>query len=762
MKRQLTPQEIIYKEDFTNVIAKDEKIILEYLDVCQTIEEALNIKKEGFNVYLVDSFSKEKLEKIMSHINSVLSKRESPKDICYVTVDDVRAPEALFLSNGIGEVLRERLEDIKDFYYDKVFLFYNSSINKEKEDIINDVQKKRSDYIGGLIKSAKEEGFDLKATSSGFAFIPLVDGEAMTEDEYDDLEEDYKGDISVKAGKLKEGAEGILEELKDIEINSIEKLKNILSIYIKEESKALKNEIIEEFGEEEEALEYLQRICSNVERELIDNYSMSFEDDEDKITEIISKYVINVLVNNKDYDHPRVIFEEDPSMNNLIGTIEYENHNGVYTTDVSLIKPGSLLAANEGCLILRLSSLLTNGGVYYYLVRALLNKKITYDFNRGYLELLSLNGLKPESIPIDTKVILIGDYESFDLLYNYDEDFRNIFRVRSEFNPYIEIDNFSKCALTRIVNEIISKNEILGVSPNGINEIGKYLSRKASDRQKIFWDVSEIERVLLLADRLALQKGKIEIDNRDICETIYKGPNIEKEYLNMYKSKKMLIDVKNRLVGSINGLSVIDLGYLSFGKPLRISCVCLKGAGRIIDSQRESNLSGSIHNKSISILRGFLNKFLSAYESIPVDFHLSFEQVYGKVEGDSASVAEIVAMISALSKIPINQNIAVTGSINQFGEIQPIGGVNDKIEGFFNVCKTVDSVKGKGVLIPESNMDELILNPEVEEAVANGDFSIYTMNDINDAIMTLLLDDKITFEDVAINIHRELARYNKR
>ncbi|MGL5244505.1 MAG: AAA family ATPase [Sarcina sp.] len=762
MIKELTPQEVIYDLDFTEAMAGEEKSCsVEYMDVCKTIGKALNIRNPGFNVYLIDSFSKEKLNKIVSHVETILKKKDKPKDICYVTLNDARTPKVLFLSNGIGEVLKNRLDAVKNFYYDKTFLFYNSSTNKEKEDIISDVQRKRSDYIGGLIKTAKEEGFDLKATSSGFAFIPLVDGEAITEDEFDELEDDSKGDISIKAGKLKEGAEGVLNKLKDMELNSIEKLKSILKDYLKEESKYIREDIEEEFKYEEKALKYLNDVCNNIEKDLIANYTMSFEDDEEGVEEAISKYIINIIINNKNHDHPRVVFEEDPTMSNLMGTIEYENHNGTYLTDVSLIKGGSILEANEGCLILRLNSLLNNDGSYYYLRRALLNNKISYDFNRGYLEILSLNGLNPQPIPIDVKVILIGDGESFDVLYNYDEDFKRIFKIKAEFSPYIDISESSKYSLVKNINKIAEENNLLEINKNIINEVGKFLARKASDKNKIYWDIIEVEKILLLANEAALNKDKKAITKDEIYEIIYEMPEIEADYLEMYKNEKILIDVKNKLVGSINGLSVIDLGYLSFGKPLRITCVCYRGSGRIIDAQRESNLSGNIHQKSISILRGFLNKFFNIYYNIPVDFHLSFEQIYGRLEGDSASVAEVIAMLSALSKIPVNQSIAVTGSINQFGQIQPIGGVTEKVEGFFNVCKTVDTYKGKGVLIPESNKDELILNAEVEEAIRKGEFKIYTMKEINDAIITLMGSDEISFEDIAIKISKELNKFKE-
>lgn len=758
MRRELTPQEVIYNEDFTSKIVGKENNGSEYSGVFKRIDEALSINKEGFNVYLIDEFSKQKLKDIMLHLEEKMKSRSKPKDICYVTLEDVKAPNVIFLENGMGEKLEESLECVKSFYFEEIYAFYNSSINKEKEEIINDIQKKRSDYIGDLIKSAKEEGFDLKATSSGFAFIPLLDGEAMTEEEFDDLEEDSKGDISVKAGKLKEGAEDVLEELKNIEIDSIEKLKVILREYLENESISLKDKIKNDFEKEERAYNYLIDVCESLENSLIENYTINFDDDEEKINEIICKYICNIIKNSKGIETPKVIFEEDPSLNNLLGTIEYENHNGVYSTDVKLIKSGSLLEANEGCLIVRLSSLMNNANSYYYLRRALLNGKINYDFNRGYLEVLSLNGLNPDPVPINVNVILIGDFESYDILYNHDEDFKKIFRIRAEFSNLIGVDK-NKRSLLELVNKVISDNKLFKISTSGVNAIGKQLARKAGTRKKILWDIDEIERLLLLGNEEAKNNNKSLIDKNSIERVINQCSEIEKDYLEMYEEKKILLDIEDKIIGSVNGLSVVDFGYMSFGKPMRITCTCYKGSGKILDAQRESNLSGSIHNKSLSILRGFLSSFFNAYETLPVDFQLSFEQLYGKIEGDSASVAEIVAMVSALSKIPVNQSIAVTGSVNQFGQVQPIGGVNEKIEGFFNVCKAIGTYVGKAVLIPESNKDEIILNSEIESAIKKGEFKIYLMNNINEAFSTLLVDDGMALEDIAIKINGEIKKF---
>lgn len=760
MGRELTPREIVYDESFAIERSElgDLDSVLEQEEILNIIEEALNINRAGFNIYLVDSFSNKKLENLIKHVKEVFNRREKPRDICYVTLEDPRKPTIITLENGFGIKMYETLEKIKTAYFDKIFDFYNSSINDEKERIIEDINKKRNDYIGDLIKTAKNDGFELKVTNVGISFVPIKDEESEDEGDIDTILED-ENSMFEKVGKLKLGAEEILDILRDMEDTSLDKLRGILSSYLNEEMEDIKEEIMEVFEENTEAKEYLLKVCEDIEYNLIDAYSMNYEDDEEKIKEIILKYIVNVLLDNSNVESPKVIFEEDPSVNNLIGSIEYENHNGSYSTDVSLIKAGSLIEANEGCLILRLSSLLINQGSYYYLRRALLNEKVNFSYDRGYLELLSLNGLKPEAVPINVKVILIGDYESYDYLYKNDDDFKRIFQVRAEVSNFTRIDRYTKEALNSLISNITSKDDILSISPEGINEIGKYLSRLSENRKRILWDIDEVERIIVLSNTIAKKAGKEAINDEDIRKVLYNKSAIEKEYEKMYKDNKILINVTDKIVGSINGLAVIDTGYLSFGKPIRITCIAYKGSGRIIDTQRESNLSGVIHGKSISILKGFLSNYLNSYGTIPIDFHISFEQMYGPLEGDSASVAEIIALISALSKIPINQNIAVTGSLNQFGEVQPIGGVNEKIEGFFKVANILDTYKGKGVIIPYSNKDELILSKEVEEAVRQGDFKIYTMKNIYDAMEVLMLNQNSSLEDIAAAIDREIKKY---
>ena len=290
-------------------------------------------------------------------------------------------------------------------------------------------------------------------------------------------------------------------------------------------------------------------------------------------------------------------------------------------------------------------------------------------------------------------------------------------------------------------------------------KIIKYLERIAGERKKISVDDYYINRILYLANNNAKIEERQEITKRDIIDIAYEGEKILDEIMESYRNKKILITTTGEKVGIVNALAVVGTGSYSFGKPMRVTCLALQGEGRIIDIQKECKLSGSIHEKSISILRGLLNTLISPYEKLPVDLQLSFEQTYGMVEGDSASVAEIVCILSALSKRPIRQNIAVTGSINQFGEIQPIGGVNEKIEGFYRVCREIDNIENKAVLIPSTNVNELILTGEVEEDIKNHKFHIYTMENLDDAIEVLILNKGESVKGFFKEIDDELSKY---
>ena len=761
MKKELTPSEIIFCASCTDTVKKNNiNRILETTSTLNEIKKSLSIEKDGYNIYYVDSFSKEKLENLVEHVKNIYEKLPPPKDICYVTAQEQLNPIPLFLPNGKGNLLKEMIEDIKEKYFECIIDFYSSSSDDEKEDIIEDISEKRNDYITKLMDSAKTKNFDVKATSGGFVFIPLKDeGDEMTQNEYDKLENLTQETIEKKASKLKKEAEVILETLKDIEVKSIERLKELYREYIKNNMQKDKDDLLLQFISQDDAYKYLVQMYDDFEETIVECYTINLEDDEENIKDIFSKYDVNVIVDNSKESHPNVIYEEDPTIGNLIGNIEYRNNNGGYSTDISLISAGSLLRANEGCLILRLSSLMSSGLSYYYLKKALIHGKANYNYTKSYLEVLSIAGLKPESIPISVKVILIGDYESFQILYDNDEDFKRIFPLRIEADIELQNNDTNRNSVLEIIKEKINKDKLLNITDDATNEMIKFLARVTGQRNKMSIDDYYINKLLYLANNNAKEDNRKNIEKQDIIDVAYKDEKILDDIMDNYKNKKILITTSGKKVGIINALAVVGNGCYSFGKPMRVTCLSHVGEGRIIDIHKECKMSGNIHEKSISILRGLLSDLISPYERLPVDLQLSFEQTYGMIEGDSASVAEIICTLSALSKRGIRQNIAVTGSINQFGEIQPIGGVNEKIEGFHRVCSIIDKISGKGVLIPSTNADELILRSEVEEDIRKKKFHIYTMETLEDAIEVLILDEGESVKSFLKEIENEILKY---
>lgn len=759
MKKELTPREVIFDLEISeNAKIENLRKIEELKKPYKKIKRALNIQKEGYNLYIVDTFSREKVDELILFIEEEYKSLEPPSDICYVTLKNSKKPFPIFLTNGKGKELKEEIKNLKEEYLLTVLEFQNVSSNEEKDGIVDEIHLKRSEYVGQLVKLAKKEGFDVKATGGGFAFIPLENGEVMTEKEYDNLTVEDRDEILKKASVLKEKAEVILGNLKNMEVESLEKLKDIFKEYLDEKMRDLKEDILLEFIVDDDVYNYLEKLFVNIEDELVEQYNIDLEE-ENTLVEMLSKYDIEVIVDNTAYKNPRVIYEDDPSLINLLGNIEYESQNGNYITDLSLISAGSLLKANGGCLIIRLNNLISNPNSYYYLKKALLSGKLGFDSNRNYLELLSINGLKPEDVPINLKVIIIGDYESYNILYNNDEDFKKIFHLRCEGINKIRKFKDKSYALFNFIKERGEKNSLKKISKDGIKSLMKFLVRETGSRENINIERENIDNILVQANEVATEDSSEIIEKNHIDSILYEIDSIEDEYMDMYRDKKLLIKLKGKEVGNVNGLAVLDTGLHTFGKPIRITCLALKGTGNIIDVHKNSNLSGKIHEKSIEILSGIFKSLISKYEVPKINLQLSFEQSYGLIDGDSASVAEMIAILSAISNKGINQNIAVTGSLNQFKEVQAIGGVNEKIEGFFGVCKEIDSIKGKGVLIPSSNKNELILSDEVEKAVERGEFHIYTMETLEDAIETLILEEGESIEDFYKLIKVEVEKY---
>lgn len=760
MKTKLSINDIKYNFNFSLEDNQEKmRIIPEYSKVYRTVDNSMQCSNLS-SIYIIDDYSKEKLDNLILYIKEKMQCKNAPSDICYVTLDDIKSPKGIILKNGAGVVLKEELLKLQDHIYTIANDFYNNNKYKEKEEILEEIQKVRSKKVSILMKTAEDRGFEIKTTLQGFSFTPLnEEGKCMSEKEFDLLLEEKKDEILKGVSNLKVEAQAILKDIKEYENQMLIKLKDLYREYLLINCEEILNYHKELFMQEEKAYLYINKVFNNIVEDLTNVYSMNQEDDEEEINDAIYKYKVNILIDNSKEEHPRVIFEEDPSVSNLIGSIEYENHNGVYTTDVEMIAGGTILKSNEGCLIIRLNTLMQNPNAYYYLKKALITKKLDFDYSRGYLELLSLEGLKPEPIDVNLMVIVIGDFYSYDVLYNYDEDFKKIFKLRAEYEAIMDINTKTSLALYNKVTAICNKYGIYKVADSTIYEIAKHLSRKAESREEIFLDDDEIDRILTITCNDVLRNKEEELNGQYIKNEVYNMDDYQRRSLKYYKDGKMLIELNGKKVGQINGLSVIDTGYLSFGKPMKITCSIIPGEGNINDCNKNCNLSGNIHSKSLNIIKGTINNILRRYTKLPVDINLCFEQLYGLIEGDSASLSETAAILSVLSNYPIKQNFAVTGSVNQLGEVQPIGGVNEKIEGYYEVCKCMNSLDDTGVIIPSRNKSDLVLKDEVMEAIDKGIFNVYTVDNVIDALKLLFDKEDLNYDNLREAINQELKKY---
>jgi len=699
----------------------------------QQLQDGLNIKEKWFNIFIVDDYGGAYIDEIIEKTEKIYKYRKKSKDICYALINKYET-KCIFLSSGKGSTFCDEIESMKTILKQKIFDFYNSNVCEEKEDIIKKINEIKNNKIEELIKASDDLNFQVKPLENGFTFIPVKDGEMLSEINFNHLTREEKNKLIQDVDYLKKFSKEIIDYIDENEENYIKDIKLIFENYLNEELKS-----IIEFNKIEDAdgQEYLNLITSKITEEAVNEFSLKYDENYKNIEAYIDQFGAKVIIDNENIKHCCVIYQDRPSLKNLFGKIEYVSQNSVYTADISMFTPGEIIRANEGCLIMNINDILYFRNVYYYLKKTFLSSRIDYDWVSDTNEILPLKTIKLDSIPIDEKLILIGDYNSFSLLKAYDEEFSKLFPIVIQVNPFININPYNNTVLKNKILKILNANGLLPIDEEGIKEIFKYLSRKIEDRKKLYYKYDELKEMLIKADSYA-SFNKKSIGREDIIKANSVYEMYEDSLYQEYIDKKILFNVNGVSIGEVNGLSVLQTSLKTIGRPIKITCSLSNGEGKIYDIHKESSLSGKIHTKSISILKGYLNTLLDPNENIPVDFHLNFEQVYSLIDGDSASVAEIAVIISSLCKIGINQNIAVTGSINQFGYVQPIGGVNEKIEGFYKVCSLIDSPKGKGVLIPEINQKDLVLDEKIITDIEKGDFHLYTMETVEEALKILL------------------------
>jgi lon-related putative ATP-dependent protease len=716
----------------------------------RALDFGLGIISHGFNIYILGESGTGKMTTIKAILEEKAKDEPVPNDWCYVyNFKNPDVPQALSLPSGTGLTFQRDMEELINILRQEIpRIFESKEYEKQRTRILEEFQQKQKTLFSGLEEEVKEKDFSLKKSVSGLALVPVKKtGEALSDEEYGNLEPKARKKIEEMGRKLQEKLDDAVRIVR-------EKEKKVKDRIIQLERDAtlssvghLIDELKQKYKENPEILNYLEDVKENILDHVED-----FKPQEEQPSTIpllklqkaepsFVRYSVNVLVNNRDTKGAPVIIESNPTYYNLFGRIEHKLQYGMAVTDFSMIKAGSLQRANGGYLVTNALDLLKNIFVYDALKRTIKDKEIRIEDVWEQYRLISSITLRPQAIPFNVKVILVGDPYLYYLLYNLDEEYRELFKIKADFENRMDRNKENLFKYAGFVRTKCIEKGLQPFERDAVTKVAEYGSRLAEHQGKLSAKFSDVADLLREADYWAKSDNSKIVESEHVEkaleEKIYRSNKVEEKILEAIKEGTILVDTEGSVVGQINGLSVIDLGDYRFGIPSRITAKTYAGKAGIVNIERETKLSGRIHDKAILILGAYLGEKYAKKHPLGLSASLTFEQLYGEVEGDSATCAEIYALLSSIAGVPIKQSLAITGSMNQHGEVQPIGGVNEKIEGFFKVCKLSNLNGEHSVIIPRRNIKNLMLKKEVVEAVKDGKFNIYAIDTIEDGIEIL-------------------------
>lgn len=716
----------------------------------EAMEFGLGIDHPSYNIYISGANGTGRTSYAKKVVDQRAKNKSVPNDWCYVYGFDSKGKiEALSLPAGVGKLLKRDMDELVDELLIQVpRAFHSADYEKQRNEIIKEYQEQKNKLIQYLSSYAKEKQFILKSTTTGFVFTPIYDEKEISDDMFNELDEEIKNQIEKQLEEVHEAALDVLSQVKKIERIAKKKLLQLemkVGLYV---VKPLMNELFKKYNDCKNVYNYLKKVESDIIENLVYFYSEEVDEDEEIVTvkaleneNILKKYKVNLLVDNSNAEGAPVIMEFNPTLNNLVGKIEYENINGSLRTDFLLVKPGTIHMANGGYLIVHAKQLLNNPYAWEALKRILQTKEVAVESISSQLGISEVSSMKLEPIPINLKVILIGSSYLYYLLYHYDEDFEKYFKILVDFSDDMKRNYENEQKMIRFISSYTQNEGFIPFDKSAVAQTMEYSSRLIGSQSKFSARFNKIIEIIIEANQWAVLEKASIVSDKHVKQAVYKKwdrlNQYEEKVLEMFNEEKILIDVKGSKVGVLNGLSVISIGEYMFGKPSVITVTTSKGKGNIVNIERETNLSGNIYDKGILILTGFLLEKFAQDNTLNLSARICFEQSYGGVDGDSASSAELYGLLSSIANIPLKQNIAVTGSVNQKGYIQPVGGVTEKIEGFFKLCSNSGLTGEQGVIIPYQNIDDLMLRDEVVEAVKEGKFHVYAVKHVDEGIEIL-------------------------
>ena len=716
----------------------------------KALEFGLSVDAKGYNLYIEGPSGVGKTMYAKKYITKLASKKKVPDDWCYIYNFKVpNEPIAVSLPAGSGKEFKSDMDIfIEDINKDIKLTFKNEDFEKQKALMQNKFEQKKSSLLEKLNKSSLKSGFEVKATNNGVYMMPVIDGKAIEEEEFNKLDDDVKKTFEENSAVVQNQIIEAINQIKVLEKENDKKIaewqSNIALITINAHINPLKAK----YKKNKKIVDFLD----NIKTDILKNIALFIADEPKNIKQPQGatkqedikpwlNYRVNLFVDNSNLEGAPVIMDSNYQYHNLFGKLEYENQFGMLKTDYTMLQPGLLHKANGGYIILQAGDLLANQICYDTLKKALLVKELNIENNmeqRSYMVMISL---KPEPIPLNVKVLLLGDANIYHTLLALDPEFKKLFKIKAEFEESAPRTDSNILKLANFVHSFSKKEGMLPLDKGAMAKVVEYASRVADDKEKLSTKFNEIGEIIAESSTWAkISKKKIvtaDFIDKTLAERIERVKKYDSRYLEMIKEDTLLINTSGYETGVINGLTVMTIGDYCFGKPSKITANTYMGKNGVINVERETDMSGPTHSKGVLILSGYLGETFAQDFPLSLTASLCFEQLYNGVDGDSASSTEAYAILSSLSGIPINQSLAVTGSVNQKGLIQPIGGVNEKIEGFYQVCKERGLNGEHGVIIPIQNVRNLHLSDEVISSVKEGKFHIYAISSLDEGIEIL-------------------------
>jgi len=710
----------------------------------------LGITEKGFNIYAAGPPGTGKTTAVRGFLENIAKTRPVPPDVCYVNnFRNSYEPLCIRLPKGRGPIFRKDVRNfVEEVKHAVPRALQSEEFQTKRDALIKTADERRNRILTDLGEEAQRSGFSIQATPVGVVLIPVVNGKPVSEEELDNLPEHVKKEIVDRKENLQSKFEQSVKQLSSLDRDTRVALRKLTSDTVEYAIGFLADSLLKTYSDIPEIVNYL----NDVRADILENLELFTGSREAAPTQgqmtapwmkdlPLRRYEVNVIVDNSALKGAPVVFEGNPTYSNLFGRIEKEALFGSFTTDFTLIKGGSLHRANGGYLVVRIQELLGNALSYDGLKRALRDSKIVIEEAAERLGFISTKTLTPQPIPLDVKVVLVGNPLLYQLLYAYDPEFTEFFKVKADFDTTIDRTDENIRRYASFVCTLCEKEGLNHLEAPAIAKVVEYGSRLAEDQRKLSTRFAEVADLLREGSFYASQDKSEYVSAGHIMkameEKVYRSNLIQQKILEMMQRSLILIDTSGARVGQVNGLSVISLGDFQFGRPSRVTASIGLGREGLVDIEREAKMGGPIHTKGVLILGGYIANKYAQDKPLSLSARLVFEQSYEGVEGDSASSTELYAILSALTELPIKQNIAVTGSVNQRGEVQAIGGVNEKIEGFYELCK-VRGLKGdESVMIPKSNVQDLMLKEEVVNAVKERRFHIYPVGSIDEGIEIL-------------------------